>query len=69
MEQQWNALGALADRVLRQAGEARASAVGQLRDAEAEHGAAAYERRGPQPSARQQARDDVAPRQLELPLA
>jgi hypothetical protein len=43
VEQQWNALGALADRVLRQAAEAREASVGQLREAEAAQGRAAHE--------------------------
>lgn len=66
MDQQWNALGALAQGVLRQAEEARQAPVAQLRQAEAEQGAAAYERRGVQPTAR--VRPAEAPRQLELPL-
>lgn len=66
MEQQWNALGALADRVLRQAAEAREQTVGQLREAEAVQGAAAYERRGAQPAAKPHR--TAPPRQLELPL-
>lgn len=67
MEQQWNALGALASRVLRQAAEAREQTIGQLREAEAVQGAAAYRRRAQQPEIRTAAGD--APQQLELPLA
>jgi hypothetical protein len=66
VEQQWNALGALADRVLRQAAEAREASVGQLREAEAVQGAAAYERRVVQPAAKP--KPAQAWRQLELPL-
>jgi hypothetical protein len=67
VEQQWNALGALASRVLRQAAEAREQTIGQLREAEAVQGAAAYRRRAQQPEIRTAAGD--APQQLELPLA
>lgn len=67
MEHQWNALGALADRVLRQAAEAREQTAGQLREAEAAQGAAAYRRRARQPEVKTATMD--APRQLELPLA
>lgn len=66
MDQQWNALGALAQGVLRQAAEARQAPVAQLRHAEAEQGVAAYERRGAQPATK--VRPAEAPRQLELPL-
>jgi hypothetical protein len=67
VEQQWNALGALADRVLRQAAEARKQTVGQLLEAEAAQGAAAYRRRAQQPEVKTATVD--VPRQLELPLA
>jgi len=67
VEQQWNALGALADRVLRNAAEAREQSVGQLREAEAAQGETAFGRRGVQPSGK--ASTAEAPRQLELPLA
>ncbi len=66
MNQQWKALGALADGVLRQAAEAREQTVGELREAEAMQGAAAYRRRA-QPAMVKAAKID-APRQLELPL-
>lgn len=66
MEQQWNALGALADRVLRQAAEAREQTVGQLREAEAAQGAAAYNRQSTRSAEHSWPAD--APRQLELPL-
>ena len=66
MEQQWNALGALADRVLRKSAEAREQTLGQLREAEAIQGAAAYQRRAQRPRVKTMAVD--VPQQLELPL-
>lgn len=68
MEHQWNALGALANSVLRQAAEAREQSVAQLRDAEAGHGAAACQRRAQSP-ARLRTEAAESPRQLELPFA
>jgi len=65
VEQQWNALGALADRVLRQAVESREQTLGQLREAEMAQGEAAYSRRNGPAMAPKQA---LTPRQLELPL-
>lgn len=65
MYQEWNALGALADRVLRQAAEAREQTVGQLREAEAGQGVTAYRRRGQRSSV---ATAMNTPQQLELPL-
>lgn len=64
VEQQWNALGALADRVLHQAAEAREASVGQLREAEAAQGSIACQRpvAGRTQTVRAQAQ------QLELPL-
>ncbi|RIA55985.1 hypothetical protein [Dichotomicrobium thermohalophilum] len=64
--EQWNALGALANRVLRQAAEAREQTVSQLCEAEAAQGAAARERPNAWPAPNQ--RPVEAPRQLELPL-
>jgi len=64
VEQQWNVLGALADRVLRQAAEAREASVGQLRDAEAAQGQAAHEG----PAGRWPRAGGTQSRQLELPL-
>jgi hypothetical protein len=68
VEQQWNALGALADRVLRQAAGARRVSVAQLRNAEAGQGAVACQRRTGQSSPRVTRDPADVPRQLELPL-
>ena len=67
MDHQWNALGALAQGVLRQAAEARQAPVARLRQAEAEQGAVAYDRRSAQPATR--GTPAQTPRQLELPLS
>jgi len=66
VDQQWNALGALAQGILRQAAEARQAPVARLRQAEAEQGAVAYDRRSARPATK--VRPAEAPRQLELPL-
>jgi len=69
VEQQWNALGALASRVLQQAAEAREESAGQLRNAEAEQGTVAYQRRKDQPGLASTRERAQTSRQLELPLA
>lgn len=68
MEQQWNALGALATSVLSQAAQARDANVGQLREAEAAQGEATHSRRVGAVSLRPDLQDRPAPAQLELPL-
>lgn len=69
VEQQWNALGALASSVLRQAAEARAVKVGQLYEAEAAQGEAAYVRRGQPKRSNAPAINACTSAQLELPFA
>jgi len=69
VEQQWNALGALANSVLRQAAQARNANVGQLRQAEAAQGEAALVRREQPASSLRQAAGLKSPAQLELPFA
>jgi hypothetical protein len=64
----WNALGALANSVLRQAAQARDENVSQLRVAEAAQGKATHSRRLGAASRRTELQDRHAPAQLELPL-
>jgi len=69
VEQQWNALGALANSVLRQAAEARNANAGQLREAEAAQGEVARARRKQPAISFRQTASANAPAQLELPFA
>lgn len=68
MEQQWNALGSLANSVLSQAAEARDANVGRLREAEAAQGEAAHARHGRVEMTDGDGNGEFYPAQLELPL-
>jgi len=69
VDQQWNALGALANSVLSQATEARDANADRLRAVEAAQGEVARERYGCVRVADKPASASLGPRQLELPLA